>query len=81
MKVTEVPAIDVESGTLSANDNPVPRLVPKMDTSEPGATARFLPKLAAFKTLPAGKLGCAAATPAASAAIAQMINVRLTSPS
>jgi hypothetical protein len=62
--VTETSAIVVERGTLSSRASPAARLLPKIETMEPGATPVPRSKLAALATPPSDTTGvcaCAAA--------------------
>src|SRR5260370_3545300 len=52
LNVTDTLLSDVESGMLSFCVRPEASSVPKIETSEPGATAWSLVKLAPFKTPP-----------------------------
>ena len=65
LKVTETSATVVERGTVSRRARPEARLVPKIETMEPGATPAPRSKLAALATPPSemtGDWACAAAT-------------------
>jgi hypothetical protein len=75
LNITVTAPSDVERGMVSAWARLVARLVPKIETKEPGATPWLVAKLAAFSTPPDATTGVWANTVAAQARVSRAIKV------